>query len=70
MTVGDWLAEAIVGYTRGTARAATADQGPNLPATEAPPDLVAMITRLEERMARIEKRHTVGFFGRLFGRLT
>jgi hypothetical protein len=54
MTVGDWIAEAIVGFVRGGSRAA--------------PDLVGMMSRLEARLTRLEERQTFGFFGRLFGR--
>jgi hypothetical protein len=68
MTVGDWIAEAIVGLARGTRKPAmAADPGSNLPATESPPDLVGMITRLEDRLTRLEERRTFSFFGRLFG---
>jgi hypothetical protein len=66
MTVGDWVAEAIVGFERGTAKGRA--QGTTLPATEAPPDLVQLLQRLDERLTRLEQRQTIGFFGRLFGR--
>jgi hypothetical protein len=66
MTVGDWVAEAIVGFAR------TADRprigGSNLPATDAPPELAQLLQRLDERLTRLERRQTAGFFGRLFGR--
>jgi hypothetical protein len=66
MTVGDWVAEAIVGFAR------TVDDsrvgGTNLPATDAPPDMIQLFQRLEERLTRLEQRQTMGFFGRLFGR--
>jgi hypothetical protein len=69
MTVGDWIAEAIVGLARGTRKPAMAtDPGSNLPATDPPPDLVGMITRLDDRLTRLEERRTLGLFGRLFGR--
>jgi hypothetical protein len=66
MTVGDCVAEAIVGFARAADKAAT--DGSNLPATERPPDLVGMIQRLDDRLSRLEQRPGVGFFGRLFGR--
>lgn len=66
MTVGDWVAEAIVGFARAADRAAGG--GSNLPATESPPDIVALIRRLDDRITRLEQRPTLGFFGRLFGR--
>jgi hypothetical protein len=68
MTVGDWVAEAIVGFVRA------ADKGhapeTKLPATDAPPDLAHVLQRLDERLTRLEQRRTIGFFGRLFGRRT
>jgi hypothetical protein len=66
MTVGDWVAEAIVGFERTTAK----DRGPGstLPATDAPTDLAQLLHRLDERLTRLEGRQTLGFFGRLFGR--
>jgi hypothetical protein len=64
MTVGDWVAEAIVAFARGAAKADRA----NLPATESPPDLVGLIQRLDDRLSRLEQRRPFGFFGRLFGR--
>jgi hypothetical protein len=66
MTVGDWVAEAIVGFARTTAKG----RGPNttLPATDAPLDLAQLMQRLDERLTRLEGRQTSGFFGRLFGR--
>jgi hypothetical protein len=66
MTVGDWVAEAIVTTARGAARP-TATRT-NLPATEAPPDLAAMIRRLDERLSRLEDRQRPGIIGRLMGR--
>jgi hypothetical protein len=68
MTVGDWIAEAIVGFVRGGKGSPTGEPRSNLPATEAPPDLVGMMSRLEARLTRLEERQTLGFFGRLFGR--
>ncbi|MGH6943578.1 MAG: hypothetical protein ACREH6_05090, partial [Geminicoccaceae bacterium] len=63
MTVGDWVAEAIVTTVR-----ARPESGAKLPATEAPPELAATLRRLDERLSRLEERQTSGFFGRLFGR--
>jgi hypothetical protein len=64
MNVGDWVAEAIVAF----ARVAEKDgRGSRLPATEAPPDLVAMIQRLDDRLSRLEERQNRSFFGRLLG---
>ena len=65
MTVGDWVAEAIVGFARSAERATP---GANLPATDRPPDLVTLIERLDDRLSRLERRDRSGFLGRLFGR--
>jgi hypothetical protein len=65
MTVGDWVAEAIVSLARAAGKA---DGGTNLPARESPPDLVKMLHGIEARLHKLEQRQTVGFFGRLFGR--
>jgi hypothetical protein len=66
MTVGDWVAEAIIGFARAAARPA-GDRG-NLPATDSPPDLVGLIQRLDDRISRLEQRRSIGILGRLFGR--
>lgn len=66
MTVGDWVAEAIVAYVRAAAK--DRETRSTLPATEPPPDLVGMIQKLDDRLSRLEERQTRGFFGRLFGR--
>jgi hypothetical protein len=66
MTVGDWVAEAIVGFARSADR--PRNGGTNLPATDAPSDLAQLLQRLDERLTRLEQRQTIGFFGRLFGR--
>jgi hypothetical protein len=64
MTVGDWVAEAII----TVARAADKADGNRLPAREPPPDLTKMLQRIEDRLRRLERRQQIGFFGRLFGR--
>ena len=66
MTVGDWVAEAIVALARGADRRAA--EGPKLPAVDAPPDLGQVLRSLDERLSRLEQRQQIGFFGRLFGR--
>jgi hypothetical protein len=64
MTVGDWVAEAIV----TVARAGDKADGAKLPAREPPPDLTRMLQGIEIRLRQLEERQNVGFFGRLFGR--
>ena len=66
MTVGDWVAEAIVTLARAAERAAAS--GPRLPAVDPPPDVGPALRALEERLIRLEQRQRTGFFGRLFGR--
>lgn len=65
MTVGDWVAEAIVAYARGIDRKRERDQ---LPATDAPPDLTRLLERLDQRLTRLEADRRPGFLARLFGR--
>jgi hypothetical protein len=65
MTVGDWVAEAIVALARAADRAAI---GPRLPSVDAPPDLADVLRSLDDRLSRLEERQNRGFFGRLFGR--
>jgi hypothetical protein len=67
MTVGDWVAEAIVGFVRTSDKAQ--GERSNLPATEAPPDMAKLLQRLDARISRLEQRQS-SFFGRLFGRRT
>ena len=66
MTVGDWVAEAIVALARAAEKVAAA--GPRLPAVDAPPELAQLLRTLDERLSRLEQRRRSGFFGRLFGR--
>jgi hypothetical protein len=66
MTVGDWVAEAIVTTARAAERATPT--GPQLPAVDPPPDIGQVLRMLDERLQRLEQRQPRGFFGRLFGR--
>ena len=66
MTVGDWVAEAIVTAARSAERAAAS--GPRLPAVDPPPEIAQVLKMLDDRLRRLEERQTRGFFGRLFGR--
>ena len=75
MTVGDWLAEAIVAFARSADRqqdrggGAAREGRSNLPATDRPPDLVEMIQRIDARLTALEEqRGRRGVFRRLFGR--
>jgi hypothetical protein len=64
MTVGDWVAEAIITVAR---TAGKADGSTRLPAREPPPDLARVLQGIEDRLRQLEERK-VGIFGRLFGR--
>ena len=66
MTVGDWVAEAIVTLARAAERAASS--GPKLPTVDAPPDIGQVLRALDDRLSRLEQQRRPGFFGRLFGR--
>ncbi len=66
MTVGDWVAEAIVAFARGADKRGS--EGPKLPTVDAPPDLGRVLSSLEDRLTRLEQRQRPGFFGRLLGR--
>jgi hypothetical protein len=65
MTVGDWVAEAIVTVARGTKA-----EGNKLPSREPAPDLANMLQTIDSRLRQLEERQKLGFFGRLFGRRT
>jgi hypothetical protein len=64
MTVGDWVAEAIVTVARGAEKA----EGNRLPTREPAPDLANMLQTIDSRLRQLEENQKVGFFGRLFGR--
>lgn len=69
MTVGDWVAEAIVGLARAGERVRVRPEtSSNLPTTEQHSDIRPLLQRLDERLTRLEQRQSRGFFGRLFGR--
>jgi len=65
MTVGDWVAEAIVAMVRGSG---DTSGGANLPSVDPLPDLTRMVQSLDERLSRLEAQQNRSFFGRLFGR--
>jgi len=65
MTVGDWVAEAIVTVARAAEKAG---ESSNLPSREPPPDLATTLRGIERRLQQLEERQSIGFFGRLFGR--
>jgi hypothetical protein len=64
MTVGDWVAEAII-LTIKRSEGSNDAKASNLPATEAPPDLTKLIAGLNERLMRLEARENRSFLDRL-----
>jgi len=63
MTVGDWLAEAVVAYSKSAKSGFSADG--QVPATD---DLAKAYESLSERLTIIEKNATRPWFERLFGK--
>ena len=72
LTVGDWLAEAVIAYSRGKVSSdgagVSADGGANVPAMPLPTELPALLADIQTRLNAIEadKQRTV--LDRLFGR--
>lgn len=64
MTVGDWLAEAIVSSARDTLSADGKNKLPALPM----PELVDLVKTMNDRLTAMERKQGQGLFGRLFGR--
>ena len=68
MTVGDWIAEAIVRHSRADKDGVSADHKTNVPAVDVPPDLPDLLAKMNTRLTELEKRDQDSFLGRLFGR--
>ena len=75
MTVGDWLAEAVVAYSRSAnsgvsadANSVTADGGTNLPAIPLPAELTGLLESIQSRLDRIEGERKKTLVARIFGR--
>jgi hypothetical protein len=68
MTVGDWLAEAIVSHARADTKTVSADGGANVPAMAIPADLVTLLGDLQTRLAKVEATASKPILVRLFGR--
>ena len=72
LTVGDWLAEAVIAYSRGKVSSdgsgLSADGGTNLPAMPLPSELPALLLDIQDRLKAIEADKQSGVLGRLFGR--
>ena len=75
MTVGDWLAEAVVAYSRSAnsgvsadGNSVTADGGTNLPAIPLPAELTGLLESIQSRLDRIEGERKKPLMDRIFGR--
>jgi hypothetical protein len=68
MTVGDWIAEAIVKHSRADKDGVSADAKTNVPAVEVLPDLPDLLAKMNKRLTELENQKQTGFVGRLFGR--
>jgi len=64
MTVGDWLAEAVIAYARGTHASDDTLVSADSTAVAIPEDLGAVLRGIHERLAAVEKRRSI--FGGLF----
>jgi len=76
MTVGDWISEAVVSFSKADTNRVSAD-GANLPAPadlmDGMKDVQARLTKLEDvqaRVTKLEARDTRGLLGKLFGKST
>ena len=75
MTVGDWLAEAVVAYSRSAgsgvsadADAVSADGGANVPAIRLSGELKGVLDDIQTRLAAIEAAKQKPLLSRIFGR--
>jgi hypothetical protein len=75
MTVGDWLAEAIVAYSRSDrsrvsadAEKVSADGGSNVPAIPLSGELKDLLDEIQTRLAAIESAKPKPILSRIFGR--
>ena len=64
MTVGYWISEAVVAFSKANANRVSAD----VPAVDPPPELMDVIKDVQDRLTKLESRDTRGLLGRLFGR--
>ena len=75
MTVGDWLAEAVVAYSRSAgarvsadAETVSADGGANVPAIPLTGELKDLLDGIQTRLAAIEAAKQKPLLSRIFGR--
>jgi hypothetical protein len=75
MTVGDWLAEAVVSYSRSAgagvsadAETVSADGSTNVPAIRLSGELKGVLDDIQTRLAAIEAAKQKTLLSRIFGR--
>lgn len=72
LTVGDWLAEAVIAYSRGKVSSAgadlSADGGANVPAMPLPSELPALLADIQDRLKAIEAEKQRSLLDRILGR--
>lgn len=64
MTVGDWVSEAIVAFSRADRNTISAHGNSQVPAV----DVSKTLDELSKRLTELEQRESKGFLVRLFGR--
>jgi len=64
MTVGDWISEAVVAFSKADANRVSAD----VPAVAMPAEIMGAIQQVQDRLTKLESRNTRGLLGRLFGK--
>lgn len=69
MTLGDFVAEALVGYLKGKSAdpAVSAASQASVPATVSQNELAGQVAEMLNRLRALEERQSRGFLGRLFG---
>ncbi len=72
LTVGDWLAEAVIAYSRGKVSSdgsgLSADGSANVPAMPLPAELPALLADIQDRLKAIEAEKERSVLDRLLGR--
>lgn len=67
LTVGDWVAEALVAYSRSDKGGVSADGGANVPAIPLPAEITTALDDLRGRLERIEADRRKPLLSRIFG---
>ena len=64
MTVGDWISEAVIAFSKEDAIRVSAD----VSAVNLPSDLVGVMKDVQDRLTELEARNTRGLLGMLFNK--